>query len=223
MATKNLTALVFGATGLVGGELLNQLLADENYSEILVFTRKPNFKTEGKVKEIVCDFAKPETFVPHIKGDAVFCCLGTTMSKAKNLTAYKFVDYELPVLIAKAAKTNDVPVYCLVSSIGANASSKTFYLKTKGETETDVQKFGPMNAVIVRPSILYGNRKEFRLLEKIGIGVMKLIDPLMVGKSRKYRGIEAADVAKTMRILAYTASGVRVLESDEIQAFADVN
>jgi len=191
-------AIIAGASGLVGSALLQILLDSPDYSEVLVLVRKELSVSHKKLVQLTVDFDQLDHYKALIKGHALFCCMGSTRKKTPDLKEYRKVDFNYPVALAKIAAENSIAQYHLVSAIGANVSSGNFYTKLKGETEEAVEKAGVGCVHIYQPSILAGNRKEFRLGERIGLAVMKLIDPLLPGKYKKYRSIAAETVAIAM-------------------------
>ena len=210
------TAIVFGATGLVGSHIVKQLINNEDYGKVKVFGRRAIGYTDPKVEEYIIDFDKLADAAEDIKGHVVYCCLGTTIKKAKNETAYRKVDYDMPVDIAHIAEKNAIDSYIVVSSIGASIDSKNFYLHMKAEMETTLKRYNFKRLKIVRPSFLLGNREEFRLMEWVGKSISLLISPLMVGKLKKYRPIHAKKVAAAMIRLADDDSGQIIYESNEL-------
>lgn len=216
------TAILFGATGLVGRNLLNILLPDQNYDKIKIFVcKKPEF-VNAKVEIHITDFSDIIKLKDLIKGNDLFCCLGTTISKAGSKDSFRKVDYELPAEIAMIAAENKVSGFFVVSSLGADPNSSNFYLRTKGEMEEAVKKSGVNSFGIFRPSLLLGAREEFRFGETLGKAFMKLINPLLLGSLKRYRGIEAANVAKAMVAAAReNKSGTSIYQSDEIQKIAE--
>ncbi|GAB4137979.1 MAG: oxidoreductase [Bacteroidia bacterium] len=209
----NKTAIVFGATGLIGGFLVRRLAEDHRYAEIKVFTRKPLEWKHHKVDEIITDFKNLDGLRQQVKGDEVFCCLGTTINTAGSQAAFRKVDYELVRWVAAAAAENKIQSFLVVSSIGANANSSNFYLRTKGEMEKAVQAFGFSKCVIVRPSILLGPRKEFRLGESVGKFFAQLFSFLTPAK---YKGIQAEQVAHAMIVLANDEKGQGIYENADL-------
>jgi uncharacterized protein YbjT (DUF2867 family) len=209
-------AIIFGATGLVGKSLLSQLIDSETYSGIMVFTRKGYGKHPAKVTELVTDMKDPAFFKQNIAGDDLFICLGTTRKKAGSVKAMEVIDRDLPLMIASAAIENGVKRVAVVSSVGADASSGNYYLRIKGEMEAGIKEKPFQRTIIARPSILFGNRNEKRAGERAGILFMKLFGFLFAGPLRKYRGIEASDVAKAMLLLISNGAGTEVVESDRL-------
>lgn len=191
-------AIVVGGTGLVGTALLEQLVADSRYSEIVsVGRRKPTVESP-KITHFDNDLTSPKTAAEHLFGDDLFICIGTTIHKAKTQEAFKFVDLTIPKKIAKHARKNGVKNVALVSSVGANSKSNNFYLKTKGKAEKAVVEHDFEKTVIVRPSLLLGHRKEFRFFESIWRGMSGFANLFMQGSWRKYRSVQASQVAKAM-------------------------
>ncbi|MBE0676162.1 MAG: NAD(P)H-binding protein [Bacteroidales bacterium] len=211
-------ALVFGATGLTGSEVVSQLLKDDRYGRVGVFVRRdPEIKHPKLITHIV-GIADTDSYKDKIRGDELYICLGTTIRKAGSVRAMEAADRDVPAAISMAARENGVGAVAVVSSIGASAASRNYYLRIKGEMEQAIIAVDFDRTVIVRPSILLGRRREFRFGEAAGKVVMKAIRFLFVGRLRKYRGIEARDVAQAMiRLLNDTThAGKIVFESDEL-------
>lgn len=209
------TALVAGASGLVGMELIRQLVESPDYLRVVALVRRKLDIQHPKLIQEVIDFDHPDPV--KIVGDDYFCALGTTLSKAGSKVAQYRVDCEYPVAIGKIALANGARQCLLVSSIGADYKSSNFYLRTKGELEQKLAALGFEAFIAARPSMLFGNRKEFRPLERISIPLFRLFEPLMVGKWKKYRGIHAKTVAAAMIDLA--GQGIRgtcIVESDAL-------
>jgi len=190
--------ILAGYTGLTGGFVLQQLQDQQGVEKIIcVGRRQPenSFKTEFvPIENVQGEVSSPEVH-------AVICCVGTTMAKAGSKDAFRKVDYDIPVNLAKWTKQR-ASKFILMSSVGANALSRNFYLKVKGETEEAVKEAFRGPVFILRPSMLLGPRKEKRLGEKFGIVGAKLLSPLLGGKWSVYKGIHVADVAKAMVQLA---------------------
>ncbi|MBP9648999.1 MAG: oxidoreductase [Paludibacteraceae bacterium] len=212
------TALIIGSTGLVGSALLNELLAHPAYSKVISFTRKPSGNTHPKLHEHCIDFNNIASYKDLIQGDDLYCAMGTTIKKAGSQAAFTLVDYTYPYQFATIAKSNGVKQFLLVSSIGANAQSKNFYLQTKGTIENDISLLGFETVVIFRPSLLLGKRTEFRFGEKIAMHISQLFSFLFVGKLRPYAPIHSHTVAKAMVSVAQQANtGVNIYASDAIK------
>lgn len=200
-----MTALVFGASGLVGTELLKQLTKDNRYSEITAIVRRPlDSPPESDIPIIqkVENFEKYEPLFQRIiydfNVDHVYVCLGTTMKKAGNEVAFIDVDYDLIFRIASMAQIRKVTSLVWVSSVGADPKSKHFYLRVKGRLEEEIYKLDGLHATAVRPSLLLGERREKRLAESIGIFFATKFSSLMTGKWARYRPIHASEVATQM-------------------------
>ena len=218
------TAVVFGATGLVGKQLVLALIKESTYSKIKVFTRRPLHYEHEKIVEIITDFSDFKDVTSNLfSGDIIYCCIGTTIRKAGSKDNFKKVDLDLPVEIARAGKDRGIAKIIVVSSVGANTDSRNFYLKTKGEMEEKVKETGLPAASFVRPSMLLGDRDEFRFGEEAGKFFMKLFSFAFRGKWKKYQGIEATNVAKAMIRIAGFSHPQQVYESDELHQLATLH
>jgi uncharacterized protein YbjT (DUF2867 family) len=216
--SKGRIAWLAGATGLVGGFVLKQLIASERYARVVVLTRRTVRAEDPKIDQRVANFDQlPAMELPA--ADDVFCALGTTIKRAGSQEAFRHIDLDFPLALANKALARNAKQFLLVSSVGANAKSKNFYLRTKGELEDAVSVL-PFEAThIFRPSILVGPREERRAGERAGIVFMKLVSPMLVGGLRKYRPIEAEDVARSMVLAAaMEGSGKSVCEYNEMMA-----
>lgn len=216
------TAIVAGSTGLIGQQLIEQLCADPDCGRILALVRRPGNFDYPKVQELVVDYDRLGDYAGQIKGDVVFSCLGTTRKQTPDQKAYFKIDHDYLLHLAQLASANGVAQFHLISSIGANARSSTFYIRLKGQTELDIAAV-PFRAIhLYRPSFLDGDRKEYRFWEKTGLAVFKLVNPLLRGRLRKYRSITAKDIATVMiRRFKSGAAGIHYYESDQIQRLAD--
>jgi uncharacterized protein YbjT (DUF2867 family) len=190
-------AIIIGATGLVGNLILNEILNDEEFSEVRIFVRKPTGIVNQKLKEFVTPMKDIEELSSEIKGDVLFNALGTTIKQAGSHEEQQRIDRDLPVSFARIASANGTKLMLNISSVGANLKGG-FYLRTKAEMENGTQKFFPGTAFHFRPGFLVGKRKEFRLAEKIASGFMKILDPVLMGSSKKYRGMPVDKLAKAM-------------------------
>jgi uncharacterized protein YbjT (DUF2867 family) len=215
------TAIVFGGTGLVGQAIIDELHKSDNYEFIKIFTRSKTGYSEAKIIESVVDFDHPEGFTQHITGDDLFICLGTTIKKAGSVRRMEQIDRDLPVFLSKSAREKGVKRIAVISSIGADMSSSNYYLRIKGEMEQGIMELDFETTAIVRPSLLLGPRKESRMGEQAGKAIMKLIGVFLIGKLRKYRGIEGRDVAKAMIAILEDVHGREIFESDRLQKIAD--
>jgi uncharacterized protein YbjT (DUF2867 family) len=195
------TATIIGVTGLIGNYLYELLKQDENFDIIRLIVRRPFQHTDIKTEVKLVDFSDAESFQLALEGsDVVFCAIGTTQKKVKgDKTAYRKVDYDIAVNAARFCKMTGCSTFILVSSVGANSKSNNFYLKLKGEVEDAIKAVGLRSVHIMRPSMLIGDRKEFRFGEKIGTPVMKAISFLLPSK---YKPVHGRDVAKAMMIVS---------------------
>ncbi|MFG4001021.1 oxidoreductase [Flavobacterium aquidurense] len=191
-------AIVYGASGLVGSYILETLLNNATYEQVIIVVRTALNIEHPKLKTIIGDYNSLSEVVKDIQADEIFIALGTTQKKTPDKKLYYQIDHDYPVLAAKLAKENGAKAVFLVSAIGANAKSSIFYTKMKGETEQDIINLNLDHTYIFRPSMILGDRKESRPLEKVFIGIFKFINPLFVGGMNKYKGIEASDIAKAM-------------------------
>jgi uncharacterized protein YbjT (DUF2867 family) len=217
------TALLFGASGLVGSYVLKLLLNSNRYSKVIVFSRQKLILNHPKIENHVIDFDQLEKYKKLITGNDLFCCLGTTIKKAESKEAFRKVDYEYPVRLAEIANQKKVGCFVVISSLGANSHSSVFYSKVKGEMEEAIKRNFRNKKVIVRPSILFGERTESRMGENIGKVVVKLFGVFMAGFLKKYKGIHAETVATSMISLANCINRKIVFESHELQRIAKEN
>lgn len=211
-------AIVVGATGLIGNSLLEQLLENPNYGKVTAIVRKKQLRQHPKLKQLVVNFDLLDSYADQIKGDVVFCALGTTKSKTPDQSQYRKIDYQYPLDVARIAFQNGATQYHLVSAMGANPNSGIFYSKLKGEVEQDLKKI-PYNSIhIYRPSLLDGERKEKRAAESIMNSIMQVINPILIGPLRKYRSIKIERVASAMiKQSLKPETGIHTYLSDKIQ------
>ena len=210
------TALLFGASGLVGGHLLNQLISNNNYSKIKLFVRSSIDISDPKIEIILTDFNNLKKHREDIKGDDCFFCIGTTKQNSPDKNEYKRVELEVPKQIAQIAKSNSVNSFVFISSGYADPKSSGDYLKFKGQVEEELKKLNFPKLGIMRPSFLLGDRKEKRIGEKIGIFVFKLLSPLFLGPLKKMKPIHSATVAKAMIAITQNDNSQIIFESNEI-------
>lgn len=214
--------LVTGATGLVGGELVDLALADDRVNRVVTVGRRRTGLRHPRLVELVADLdGLADAAVPG-SVHAAACCLGTTMRRAGSRVAFRKVDLGGAVTTGRLAQRLGAASFALVSSIGADPDSRSFYLRTKGEAERAVQELGFERTVVLRPALLEGERHEVRLGERIGGVVLGVLSPLMVGTLRRWRPISARTVARATleSLCAPTTSGMRILESDAIADLA---
>jgi uncharacterized protein YbjT (DUF2867 family) len=214
-------AIIAGASGLIGSQLTRLLIDDAGIEEILLLVRKTVPFQHKKLTQKVINFDEPQTFGYVLYGDVLFCCLGTTRKKTPDLREYTRIDRDYPVTLARMAKGNGIGQFHFVSSVGADAASKTFYTRTKGEAENDLKDIGLPALFIYQPSILTGNRNELRLGERFAIALMQVINPFLIGRLKKYRSIPAQTVASAMYKESLTnKQGVFVYPSDQLKQLA---
>jgi len=212
------TALIIGSTGLIGSQLLELLLESENYDHVISFVKRETNLHHPKLTQHRIDFDKPQTYQDLVKGDDFFCTIGTTIKSAGSKKGFRKVDFDYPCQFAKLAKENNIKQFLIVSSLGADSKSSNFYLKTKGEIEAFLKTCDFDHTAILRPSILLGNRAEFRLGEKIGTTIMKFFSILLIGNWKKYKPIRSKTVAEALFSIAQNKEkGFRIYESDAIE------
>jgi uncharacterized protein YbjT (DUF2867 family) len=212
------TALIIGSTGLMGSQLMDIILESTDYDKVITFVKRDTGKIHPKLTQHIIDFDKPESYQNLVVGDDFFSTIGTTIKNAGSKEAFRKVDFNYPQQFASFALKNDVKQFLIISSLGADKASGNFYLKTKGEIEDFLKQSSLKSISVLRPSLLLGNRKEFRLGEKLGALFMKLFSFLFSGGLKKYKPIESAIVAKALfRIAQTNKNGFSIYESDEVQ------
>ena len=215
------TAVVVGSTGAIGRQFMPLLLATPRFDKVIVMHHRPApYAGVAKVEQQIVDFS---VVLPPLEPgndlEAVFCCIGTTQSKAGSTEAFQKVDRDIPVALARWASANNATTFVGISSVDARADARSVYLRTKGEMESGVAGAGLRSTYLLRPSLLAGGRDEYRLAERIANRVLAVIGPMMLGPVRKYRAIHTKTVAHAMLVCAEQAvPGVHILESDAIQA-----
>lgn len=209
------TALVIGATGLIGELLTHRLVDSPFYEKVKVLVRKSLTWQHPHLQEVQFDFDHPNGLLTQ--ADDIFCCLGTTIKKAGSKEAFRKVDYQYPLDIARLSLANGARQFAIVTAVGSNPDSSIFYNRVKGEVERDLTTLNFPTLLIFHPSLLLGNRSENRLGERIGAGVMRLFSPLIPAK---YKGIEGDKVARAMlETMQQGLTGKHVFESDVLQEF----
>lgn len=197
-------ALIVGATGLIGGHCLQTLLDDPAYSQVTVLVRKPLLVKHRKLKEIITSFnGTLEKTLFSIFAHDIFCCLGSTIKKAGSQKAFRKVDFSLVVAIARIMRRQGAEQFIVISAMSADSNSIIFYNRTKGEMENALRRLGYPCLRVIRPSLLLGHRKEFRLGERIGILTSAVWKHLLVGSLKNYRPVEAKAVARFMVKVAH--------------------
>jgi uncharacterized protein YbjT (DUF2867 family) len=207
------TSIIVGSTGLVGGNVIKVLSNKKQRAVALTRRSIPNLPPN--ITEMIIDFDAFEKNGSLPSCNNVFICLGTTIKTAGSKENFRKVDIDYCLSIARKAKESGAETLSLISSIGANSSSKNFYLKTKGELEESIQRIGFSTVNIFRPSFLVGERSEKRLAEKIAINLAKIMDLFLIGTASKYRSVKAESLAKTMVLKADNKSGVNYFYFDD--------
>ena len=213
---SKLTAILAGATGLVGGECLRQLLACPRYERVIVVTRRElgAAARHDKLREVVVEFDRLGDAKARLRGDHVFCALGTTIRKAGSQAKFRAVDYEYPLRLARLALQNGARHFSVVSALGASRSSPFFYSRVKGEVEEGLRQMGWPSLGIFRPSVIAGERAESRPLERVSEHLLRFAPAT-------WRPVPARDIAGAMIAVALREPpGVTVIESREISGVA---
>lgn len=211
------SAILLGATGLTGGELLDLLLSDDDYAKVTVLTRRPTGKVHPKLEEHIIDLLSLEKAEDLFSGDVVFCCIGTTRAKTPDKELYQKIDYGIPVTAAAMAQEKGIPVFIGVSSLGADPESRFFYNRTKGEMERDVAGRKIRQTYFLRPSLITGPRGEKRLWENSAEKLMRLFDFLI---PVRYKMISASVIAEAMIQIAKRGHPASVIPSEKIREIA---
>ncbi|GAB3332364.1 oxidoreductase [Marivirga atlantica] len=220
MKTNKRIACITGATGLVGGHLLDMLIEDDSFEQVIVVNRRSQeLQDESKVKEVIMDdFSNMNNHQTELKATDYFCCLGTTINKAGSKENFKKVDYQYVVDFAAVAKEHDGDSFSLISAMGAKSSSMIFYNKVKGETEDAVKSLKINRTYIHRPSLITGERNEKRSGEATAKWLMTKLDFIFKGPLKKYGPVSAKQIAHAMKHFALNSSeNFKVIESDKIQ------
>ncbi|MBC5842384.1 NAD(P)H-binding protein [Flavobacterium sp. F-380] len=212
------TALIIGGTGLIGSKLLKLLLESSDYEKVIAFSKREMQLKHPKLVLEIIDFDKPESYANLVQGDDFFCTIGTTIKKAGSKEAFRKVDYQYPKQFATIALENGIKQFLLISSLGADEKSGNFYLKTKGEIQSFLKNSSFDSVSIVQPSLLLGDRKEFRFGEQVGAVVMKIFSFLLIGSLKKYKPIHGDTVAKALFTVAQKSKkGFTIYESDLLE------
>lgn len=210
-------AIVVGATGLTGTSLVEQLCENDEYVSVMVIARRAPAYTHPKLEVKIRNFDTLEEKDIEFAHE-LYCCLGTTIKKAGSREEFEKVDFEYPLTIASLAKKRGIEHMLVITAMGANGSSPFYYNRVKGKLEHDLMELGLQRLSIIRPSLLVGEREEFRLGEKVGEKVLKLVKPLLVGPLKRSRAIEASQVAKAMIVIALDGNkqSVTIYQSQEL-------
>jgi uncharacterized protein YbjT (DUF2867 family) len=212
--------VVFGGTGLVGGEVLKQLLKNTEVSNIAAVTRKPMSLKDEKITHIISDLESREDLTENLKKfkpEVALCCLGTTLKKAGSKEAFAHVDHDLILNAARASFEAGASSFGLISASGASEESGFFYLKVKGTTEKDLRLIGFKKFVILRPGLLLGHRLESRPLEKLSIKLAPLYSPIFQGPFKKFRPVSSEAAARNLiQHTVKSLPGIHILEAQDI-------
>lgn len=219
MILKKNSALIVGATGLVGQQLLQILLKGEQYESVVAIVRRSLEIKNPKLWEIVCDFDNLEEIQDKVAGiDDVFCCLGTTIKKAKTKETMHKVDVEYPLEVAKLALNKGAKHFLLISSMSADSNSLFFYPRIKGKLEEELKSYSFEAISIFRPSLLLGGREEFRLGEKMAETIYKVISPIIKTSWKSRLAIKAKTVARAMyEVAKQEEKGIAIYEAPMIE------
>jgi uncharacterized protein YbjT (DUF2867 family) len=211
------TALIAGATGLVGGECLARLITTARYERVLVLTRRdlgPELRASPKIERVLCDFAHLDAVADRLRADDVFCALGTTIRKAGSQARFREVDFQYPRQLAEITRRHGARHFSLVSAAGASRTSPFFYSRVKGELEDALRALQWPSLALLRPSVIAGERAEPRPLERVAEKVLRFAPSA-------WRPVPAREIATAMIVTAlHAAPGVRVIESAEIPRVA---
>lgn len=215
-------ALLYGATGLVGRELLLLLLNSPEVDAVIAPVRRPLSLAHQKLAAPLVEFDDPAALAALPPADDVFCCLGTTIRKAGSQAAFRTVDHDYPLAAARAARAAGAKQFLVVTAVGADAKSGVFYSRVKGELEQALAGLAfPGGVKVFHPSLLMGDRAERRPAEAIAMGLMSATAGLFVGPLKKYRAIEGAGVARgLLRAALHEPEGNAVYEGESLFALA---
>ena len=212
------TALIAGSTGLIGNELLRFLLNAKEYDQVTAIVRRPLEVKDYKLIERVVDFDRLDEYIDLFAVDDVFCCLGTTIKKAKTKEAMWKIDVDYPVKIARLSSLQGARQFLLVSSMNADPGSPIFYPKMKGKLEEEIKQIPFETTAIFRPSLLLGERAEFRLGERAAAAFFTKVPFLFAGPFKKYKAIEGRTVASAMyQVAQMDMPGLTVYRSEKIE------
>ena len=217
------TAIIFGSSGLIGNELFKTILLGNTYDKIKIFVRTIPEVNNPKVEIIKTDFRNLEKYKDKIIGDDCYFCIGTTKKDTPDKSEYTRIEYDIPVRVATIAKENSVNSFFYVSSIGANPKASSGYLKNKGQVEEQLKNLNFKKLTIIRPSLLIGNRKSFRLGEIIFTPIMNTLTLFAFGSLKKYKPIKIENVVKAMLYISTSTSNKIVYESNELETLAKSN
>jgi uncharacterized protein YbjT (DUF2867 family) len=210
------TAIIVGATGLVGSFLIDQLLSSKQIGTVHSFSRRSLNKPDTKLIEHIGDLLDPNYWKLSLRADLLFICIGTTKAHTPSEKLYRSIDFGIPLSAVQWGQKHGVSRSLVISSMGANPTSGNFYLRTKGQME-EALKQATKDLVILQPSMILGPRKESRALERLASGLIKVLKPFV---PRKYQGVEAEDIAKAMFRLSLAHKAPELIPSDQIKVLA---
>lgn len=193
-----------GGSGLVGSHLLRVLLANPAYARVIALSRRPLPMEHARLANRILRFESMEQELRGVACNDAFCCLGSTRKAAGSDAAFRAVDHDLVLQFARTSQAAGARQFVCVSSVGADAASKNFYLRVKGETEKDLEALRLPALQLLQPGLLVGRRREQRLMEMMAGMAFKLVNPLLVGRARAFRAIDASTVAVAMCAIALT-------------------
>ena len=218
--TKHI-ALVLGSSGLIGFETVNLLLNNSNYSAVYAVSRTKLPISHSKLIQILADVDTIEDRIKDITVDHLYSCIGTTASKTPDKIEYYKIDLDYPILVAKTLHNKGCQTICLISSMGASSTSKNFYLKLKGDVEKAIKEIGYQSVNILRPSLLLGKRKEYRLMERLAQKIFPIANLFLIGSLKDYRSIKATDIASAMiNISLANKKGTHIYQTQFIKELA---
>jgi uncharacterized protein YbjT (DUF2867 family) len=221
-SAEHRTAVVAGATGLVGRELTARLLRERGYARVIALTRRPLSLTDARLEVVDAAYDRLASVLGGVSGEQgpldVFCCLGTTIRAAGSEAAFRRVDHDYVLALGRWARAAAAHRMVVISAVGADAASRVFYNRVKGETERDLAALGLASIVIVRPSLLAGDRTEFRPGERLALLAAR---PLRALLPAGIRPIAASDVAQSMLNAAFAAAPAAVIDSAAMQGAAE--
>ncbi|MDZ4714789.1 MAG: NAD(P)H-binding protein [Cytophagales bacterium] len=210
-------AIIAGATGLVGSHVLELLLQNDAYEKVVALSRKPLSIHHQKLQNLVVDFDNLEAHTEGLRGDDVYCCLGTTIRQAGTKGAFRKVDFDYPITLARIAQRQGASQYLIVTALGSDPRSSIFYNRVKGEVEETLRALGFDSLHIFQPSMLLGPRTEQRAGESAGKWIMTRLDFLI---PKKYKAIVSTRVARAMVAVAVSRTpGNHVHVSGELQGY----
>ena len=192
------SALVIGASGLIGRNLVFELLKNKEYTKVTVLVRRDMVIKHDKLNQIMLDFDQLENYAGDLQVADVFCCMGSTKAKTPDIESYREVDFEIPLRAAKLAKAQGAKRFILISSLGASLDSSIFYSRLKAELEEAIKAINFEHFFVLRPSLLLGSRKESRPLETVSQYLMRVLNPIFIGPLKQYRAIQGIVAAKAM-------------------------